>query len=423
MEIDQGSGNRLQTIVVDLTPVLPGGENGGAKVFVLELIRRLGELAPQTQFVLLTQRAAHDELASLDSHNIRRLVTVDRAAMPGILPLGARLFSALQRRLPGRLRNLAGRIRYRLVSLLKRRNTAKLLQSLQADLLFCPFTAPTYFEDDVPTVSTVYDFQYKAYPAFFAAEDVASRSQTFVEATRKATQLVAISDYTRLTAIQNESVDPARISTIHLHVVENCLNAGARDDSILDRLELRAGRYLIYPANFWKHKNHEMLLAALGIARNDGLDRSVRLVCTGAPGARQQFLARAARDLGLADQLIFPGFLSNAELWSLITHSAGVIFPSLYEGFGLPVIEAMAAGVPVACSNVTSLPEVAGDAAILFDPRRPEQVAAAMRALIEDRELALRLVAAGKARAAQFSDSRAMARQYWEIFQRVTGQR
>ncbi|MBI5132530.1 MAG: glycosyltransferase family 4 protein [Rhodopseudomonas palustris] len=423
MEIDQADGNRLQTIVVDLTPVRPGGENGGAKVFVLELIRRLGELAPQTEFVLLTQRAAHDELAALDSHNIRRLVTVDRASLPAVLPLGGRLFSAIQRRLPNRLRGFAGQFRYRLVSALKTRRTGGLLQSLKADLLFCPFTAPTYFDPAVPTVSTVYDFQYKAYPAFFEPEDVASRNRTFVEAARKATHLVAISDYTRLTAIKDEKVDADRISTIHLHVAELSRNAESRDDGVLDRLGLVANRYLIYPANFWKHKNHEMLLAALGIARHDGLDSTIRLVCTGAPGARQEFLARAARDLGLEDRVIFPGFIHEAELWALITHSAGVIFSSLYEGFGLPVIEALAAGVPVACSNVTSLPEVAGDAAILFDPRRPEQVAAAMRALIEDRELAARLVAAGKARAALFSDSRAMARQYWEIFERVTGPR
>ena len=103
-----------------------------------------------------------------------------------------------------------------------------------------------------------------------------------------------------------------------------------------------------------------------------------------------------------ADHILFPGYLANAELLALVTNSAGVIFPSLYEGFGLPVIEAMATGVPVACSNVTSLPEVAGDAAILFDPRIPEQIAQAMISLAHDKELTARLVQAGDARAANF---------------------
>jgi glycosyltransferase involved in cell wall biosynthesis len=182
-----------------------------------------------------------------------------------------------------------------------------------------------------------------------------------------------------------------------------------------------AGKYLIYPANFWKHKNHEMLLTAFGIARRSGLADDIRLVCTGAPGARQQWLMQAARGLGLQNHVLFPGYLTNSELLSLVTRSSGVIFPSLSEGFGLPVIEAMAAGVPVACSNVTSLPEVAGGAAILFDPRIPEQVAQAIVSLAHDNELTARLIIAGDARAVRFSDARLMAEQYWELFRHAAG--
>jgi hypothetical protein len=162
-------------------------------------------------------------------------------------------------------------------------------------------------------------------------------------------------------------------------------------------------------------------VTAFGIARSSGLDHKVRLVCTGAPGARQQWLKQAAEGLGLGDHVLFPGYLANAELLALVTNSAGMIFPSLYEGFGLPVIEAMATGVPVACSNVTSLPEVAGDAAILFDPRVPDDIARAMIALAHDKDLTARLVRAGDLRAAQFSDSKLMAEQYWEAFQHAAG--
>jgi hypothetical protein len=104
-----------------------------------------------------------------------------------------------------------------------------------------------------------------------------------------------------------------------------------------------------------------------------------------------------------------------------MSNSSGVIFPSLYEGFGLPVIEAMTSGVPVACSNVTSLPEVAGGAAILFDPRIPEQIADAMISLTQDTELTARLTEAGRFQAARFSDSAAMAREYWQIFRHAAG--
>jgi glycosyltransferase involved in cell wall biosynthesis len=412
---------QLRTIVVDLTPVLPGGENGGAKVFVLELLRRLAERAPQTQFVLLTRASAHEELAALDRKNVRRLMVLGADGPPAMRSLATKMFSRTLEHLPGRLRRVAGRLVYTLLAASKRSGSRTLLRDLNADLLFCPFTAPTYFELNTPTVCVIYDLQYKTYPDFFAPEDVAHRGRTFTEAARRSTLLAAISDYSRDVAIAEGKLDPGRIKTIHLHISRHSLRNAARDETILGRLQLEAGKYLIYPANFWKHKNHEMLLTAFGIARRSGLADDIRLVCTGAPGSRQRWLKQAAHSLGLEKHVLFPGYLANAELLALVTNSAGVIFPSLYEGFGLPVIEAMATGVPVACSNVTSLPEVAGDAAILFDPRIPEQIARAMISLAHDKELTARLVQAGNARAASFSDSGLMAEQYWELFLHAAG--
>jgi glycosyltransferase involved in cell wall biosynthesis len=421
MTLKSRDTKQLRTIAVDLTPVLPGGENGGAKVFVLELLRRLAEIAPQAEFVLLTQATAHEELAALDSTNVRRLMVLDMSPSPALRSLGTKVLSRVLAHLPGRLRRAAARLRYALLTLSKRTGSRSLLRDLGVDLLFCPFTAPTYFELGVPTVSVIYDLQYKTYPEFFPEADVAQRDRTFVDAARRSTALVAISEYSRQAAIEHGRLDPAHIKTVHLHISQHSLRNAARDESILDRLQLVAGQHLIYPANFWKHKNHEMLLTAFGIARSSGLDHNVRLVCTGAPGARQQWLKQAAEGLGLGDHVLFPGYLANAELLALVTNSAGVIFPSLYEGFGLPVIEAMATGVPVACSNVTSLPEVAGDAAILFDPRVPDDIARAMIALAHDKDLTARLVRAGDLRAAQFSDSKLMAEQYWKTFQQAAG--
>ncbi len=91
-----------------------------------------------------------------------------------------------------------------------------------------------------------------------------------------------------------------------------------------------------------------MLLTAFGMASQNNLPASIKLVCTGAEGARQVFFAEAAAKMGLGDRVLFPGFLSNADLAELLTKSLAVFFPSLYEGFGLPVIEAMAASIPVA---------------------------------------------------------------------------
>jgi glycosyltransferase involved in cell wall biosynthesis len=408
----------LKTVAVDLTPILPGGENGGAKIFVLEVLRQLREIAPQTNFVLLTQAASNDELASMDSPNMWRQLVVGAVADNVLRSRLKGVASRLLPHLPGRVRRFVGRIRYKAYGAFKHRRTARsLLRDMSVDLLFCPFTAPTYFESGIPTVCTIYDLQYKTYPEFFAVEDLAHRERTFIDACRRATALTAISDYSRDSAISHGGLDAARIRTIYLRMAQRIVPGAEHDKSILDRLGLASLRYLVYPANFWKHKNHEMLLTAFGMACRGSLPADIKLVCPGAPGARQAWLMSAAGAMNLGDRILFPGYLANAELAALMANCTAVVFPSLYEGFGLPVIEAMAAGVPVACSNATSLPEVAADAAIFFDPKVPAQIAKAMITLTDNEALRGRLINAGLQRAIEFSDITRMAKEYWQLFE------
>jgi len=408
---------RLKTIAVDLTPVLPGGHNGGAKIVVMELLPLLTVLAPSTRFVLLTNGASHEELSSLDSPNVTRLKVVDTT--PGNSPeRGRRLREVIKPALeliPVRFR---ARIKQLFQKQIKRKSNRTLLQSIQADLLFCPFTAPTYHTLGIPTVCTFYDVQYKTYPQFFDPIDVLNRDHTFGEACRHATALAAISDYSRISAINQGELPPNRIQTIYLRMAQRInVPTESMTENLLTALGLKRGRFLLYPANFWKHKNHEMLLIAFSLARTQGLSESVILVCTGAPGERREWLIKAADSMGLAKHVILPGYMSDDELSVLLHNSRGMVFPSLYEGFGLPVIEAMSARIPVACSNVTSLPEVAAGAAILFDPRSPEQIASAMHSLVTDDGERTRCIEAGCRRAAEFADAGRMAREYLDIFE------
>ena len=410
-------------VAVDLTPVLPGGENGGAKVFVLELLRGLAAQAPRTRFVLLTRVETHEELAALDRANVgRRLVLGHAGQPPGQPPRPGfidRASRRLARYLPGRIRSLAARVAYRLARHRRRAEAMSLLRGIGADLLFCPFTAPTYAEPGVPVVSVVHDLQYLSYPQFFEAADIGHRDQVFRSACQEATLLVAISDYARDSVIRQGALAPERVRTVH-HRLGNRFGVGpGAHEPVLARLGLQRGRYLIYPANFWKHKNHEMLLTAFGMAARGGLPDDIGLVCTGAPGARREFLVQAAAAMGLGARIVFPGYVATAELGALLGNSAGMVFPSLYEGFGMPVIEAMTAGVAVACSNATSLPEIATGAAILFDPRLPGQIAAAMLELVNDPGRRADLVSAGRVRAVEFSDGERMAAEYLDVFRQA----
>lgn len=410
------SDSGLKTIAVDVTPLLPGGQNGGARIFVLALLRALAEMYPGTRFILLTQAATHDELASLDRANVSRRMVVGPAVATTLRPRLENLARRALPHLPVRLRGWVMGAGYRLHRALKRGGTGTLLRGMGADLLFCPFTAPTYSERDIPTVCTLYDFQYKDHPEFFAPGDVIYRARTFADACERADAFAAISEYSREAAIRHGDLGPRRVRAIHLRMARRIVTQAEQDKTILDRLGLAPQRYLVYPANFWKHKNHEMLLTAFGIACHDGLAADVKLVCTGEANERGEWLRRAATAMGLGDRVLFPGYLADAGLAALVARSGGVVFPSLYEGFGLPVIEAMAAGVPVACSNTTALVEMAGDAAILFDPRIPAQLAGAMRTLIEDQATRAARMEAGLAQAAAFVDTGRMAREYMELF-------
>jgi glycosyltransferase involved in cell wall biosynthesis len=407
----------VTTVAVDLTPVLPGGENGGAKGFALALVAHLAAHAPAASFVVLTQAASHDELSRLDSANVRRVQVVGAAASRARSGLFGSATLALSR-LPARPRASLAALGYRANARLKRSGARGLLRREAADVLLCPFTAPTFRVPGIPTVCTVYDRQYRAYPQFFAIEDAVLRECAYADACRHGNALAAISDFTRGEALEDGSVAPARISTIALRLARRLAPSPA-DEGTLARLGLEAGRYLLYPANFWRHKNHEMLLDAFAIARARGLDPAMKLVCTGEPGARQAWLAEAARRMGLDAMMSFPGFLAQAELDALLARAAGLVFPSLYEGFGLPVAEAMAAGIPVACGDRTALPEVAGGAALLFDPRRPAAIADAMIAITRDEALRARLVADGLKRAEAFLDGERMAREYWALIESI----
>lgn len=418
-----GVNDRTRRIAVDLTPILPGGENGGAKLMTIELIRHLSEIAGNWEFILLTSDRNHEELARLDSANVRRVCVIKQSNQED---QAASAFSATKAKWRRRVAALLPLpIKTRLSFAIRRAQTRfqrnSLLRGLQADLLFCPFTAPFFFEPSVPVVSVIYDLQYRYYPQFFGAEECYARDQHFKEAYTRASKLVCISDHVRDTVLQNADVSPDRVVTVPIRLPNRLSSDPSPEQvaAILNRVAVGDGEFLFFPANFWFHKNHQMLFTAFGMYLSRHPESSLKLVCTGAPGARMEYLREAVTRMGIGDRILFPGYLTDLEFAALMRSCKAVIFPSLYEGFGMPILEAMAFGKPVLCSNVTSLPEVAGDAALLFDPRKPNAIIDAMERIENDPELVSRLIEKGKERTANFGTPTDMAWEYLRIFHDV----
>jgi glycosyltransferase involved in cell wall biosynthesis len=181
---------------------------------------------------------------------------------------------------------------------------------------------------------------------------------------------------------------------------------------------------LLYPANFWPHKNHRLLFEALRQYRQQRPDSDLKLVCTGAPNKAMHELQRSAEDELQTGTVVFPGYLSTGQLQGLLDSCAALIYPSLYEGFGLPLLEAMVRGKPVLCSNVASLPEIAGQAAEYFDPTDPTDIARAIASVMhDDAELVEARLECGRARARTFGNASDMARKYYALLTEVLATR
>jgi glycosyltransferase involved in cell wall biosynthesis len=266
-------------------------------------------------------------------------------------------------------------------------------QLRDADVVHYPLTLriPTVSQ---PTVVSLLDTQHLDMPELFSRGERAFRSIAWHRSVRGADRVIVISEFVRDRATESLGLDPDRIRVVHLGIDHETFFPGTEERE----------PFLIYPARQWPHKNHARLFEAFGLVRRERPE--LRLVLTG--GGHSGSLPDGVESLG---QIEF------ARLPELMRRASALVFPSLYEGFGQPLLEAMACGLPVASSNAASLPEVAGGAARLFDPRDSRAIAdAVLDVLAGPEEWSQR----GIARAAQFSWA-ATARATDAVYSELTG--
>jgi glycosyltransferase involved in cell wall biosynthesis len=252
-------------------------------------------------------------------------------------------------------------------------------------------------------------------------ESVARRTawtwRTFVpRIARRADRVLTYSEDGRRDVADLLGVPLGRIDAVALGPGSEGRATPTPEPQLRARYGLGDGALVLTVAANRANKNAAGLLEAMPELRRRVPD--VTLVMAGPPGAAQPELEAQIGRLGLGDAVRFTGHVDEADLEGLYRAAGCLVVPSLHEGFGLPVLEAMRRGAPVACSNASSLPEVAGDAAAYFDPRRPEELAGAVADVLLDRELAQRLVAAGRRRAEAFS-WRATAEGTFACFERA----
>ncbi|MEM7344137.1 MAG: glycosyltransferase family 1 protein, partial [Chloroflexota bacterium] len=289
------------------------------------------------------------------------------------------------------------------------------------DVLFVPsHVLPIYCP--VPAVVTIHDLGYYHYPEAHRAFDRWYLDWTTRRHGRVAQQVIADSLATKEDLIAAYQTDAARINVVYLGRDETLTRV--TDPHLIAMTKTRYqidGDYLLYVGTLHPRKNLTRLVEAYHRALQSQQSASVKLVIAGKRGWLYNDIFERIQQLGLTEQVIFPGYITDQDKTALLSGALGYVFPSLYEGFGLPVLEAMACGVPVLTSNTSSLPEVAGEAALLVDPHNIEEIADALGQLMIDSEVRQQLVNQGYQQLQAFSWAKA-AEQILTVLERVANQ-
>lgn len=287
------------------------------------------------------------------------------------------------------------------------------------DLLHVQYTGP--LRTSVPLVVTIHDVSYLELPEYFTPFRAAQLKLTVKRTVERAAKILTPSEFSRRAILRHYSVDESRVV-----VVPNAVSARFRP---VDRSVARAaieerlgvpGPFVLTVGDLQPRKNHLGLLRAFEDVVRRYPKLTHKLVFVGKETWYSPKLHQAVAASSLADRVIFTGFVEDADLVSFYGACDLFVYPSFYEGFGLPILEAMACGRAVACSNTTAMPEVADSAGLLFDPRDTNEMARAMSDILIDPELRVRLESLGQQHAASFSWQKAAA-QTLNVYYQVAG--
>lgn len=353
---------------------IPGG-TGGTETYFRSLIEGLQKYDKRNDYSLIVKSEYRLEAAQLVSQSgwkVIGLSEVPPLAYRVARKVGFRRFGSNSQRL------------------------AQMIDAMDFDLVHFPFQVIYPSEVSTPSVVTFMDMQEKHFPEFFSREELAFRKQAFTETIKNANRIIAISEATKLDVVKYYGRSNGE-KCIVIPLTFQSLSKVSKKVSLARQYT----PYFYYPAASWPHKNHERLLRAF--ARVSTHHPEYKLVLTGMQRQQQSKIEALIRKLRLDDKVVDLGYVDYADVPGIYASAFGLVFPSLFEGFGIPVLEALSRGIPATISDSSSLPEVGGEAAIYFDPKNIADIASAMEKLIQDKRLYKRLQKLGPIQAAKFS--------------------
>lgn len=375
------SAGRTLRIGVNALYLIPGGV-GGTEIFLRSLLAALARIDDRNEYFLFTNLETGARLAPEGSHFHHVTQPVRAVVRPWRIVWE-------QTGLP------AAAWRFRL------------------DILFNPgFTAPRLAP--CPTVTVFHDLQHLRHPEYFRWFDRPAWRLLLAQAARSSTALVAVSEATRADLLRYYPIPGSRVTVIPHGVDERMFEIAA------ERARRRPEPLVLCVSTLHPHKNLLRLIDVFARLRRHRPE--LRLVIAGVRGFQTAAIEERIVRLGLEEAVEITGWISREALYELYRRALCSVYPSTFEGFGLPVLEAMAAGVPTACSAIEPLREIAEGWALLFDPHDEREMEDALIRLLEDELLRNRLAGQGPGRARAYSWETAAAR-YLALFQKVSGSR
>ncbi len=325
---------------------------------------------------------------------------------------------------PGRIRALRRAARERAPFLSDRRRFVASSDGTieRAGVEVMHFTIQEAFLTDVPSVYEPHDLQHLHLPEVFSERERRRREVVYRTHCERAELVIAMTSWGKRDLVDQYGLAPDKVEVVPPGSVLSEYRAPSPDQLSDLRVNFSLPEaFVLYPAQTWPHKNHLGLLDALALIR-DRHGITIPLVC---PGQKNHFyprIAKRAQQLDLERTTWFPGFISTAELRGLFGLARALVFPSFFEGWGMPVTEAFASRVPVACSSAAGLPDIVGDAGLIFDPGQPEEIADRVHRLWTNSALREQLRERGARRAERFSFDHA-ARLLRAHYRQIAGKR
>jgi len=399
--------------------ILSGGGSGGVEQVIIGLVHALGKLENgDEEYVIIGPWQDTEWLRPYIGPN-ERIVRGPRILQHPLIRV-LRLLRPIARRVYNsrRLYSLSGHF-LGLDRIWARMPISDgFYESLGCDVVHFPYQR--FVVCALPVIYNPHDLQHLYYPQFFAPLEIAWREKVYSAGSHLAHTVVVASQWVKQDIVQHYHVNPDKIQIIPWAPPTQAYPEPKADTLDAVRKNYRLSNpFALYPSMAWAHKNHIRLLEALALLRDrDSL--KVHLVCTGHQGEFWPQIRKRLWALGLQDQVKFLGMVASEDLRALYRLAQFVVIPTLFEAASGPLFEAWQDGTPVACSRVTSLPEQAGDAALLFDPFSVGAIAEAIAQMATDLKLREDLRQRGARRLQDFSWERT-AKAYRAVYRRAAG--